>query len=133
MHLTNVAAPAGTCLSGDGTTDCCVMEHTRGSSGGSSSSIKVLGAHGNSYLGAADVKHAVLSRLPEEVLRNVPEVLRNVPEPLVVSQKPLWKLIYTSCGSSFGTQLLCMICVFVVCPASLSPFGCAGMLLNPMR
>jgi hypothetical protein len=33
----------------------------------------VVGAHGNSYLGAVDVKHAVLSMLPQDVLNSVPE------------------------------------------------------------
>jgi hypothetical protein len=35
--------------------------------------VCVVGAHGNSYLGAVDVKHAVLSRLPQELLGSVPE------------------------------------------------------------
>ncbi|WIA18446.1 hypothetical protein OEZ85_009905 [Tetradesmus obliquus] len=56
---------------GDGTTDCCLVKYKP--SAGASGAASVVGAHGNSYLGAVDVKHAVLSMLPEEVLGRVPE------------------------------------------------------------
>lgn len=53
---------------GDGTTDCCVIEYFP-----AGKNWRVVGSHGNSYLGAVDIKHRVLSILPEEVLRSVPE------------------------------------------------------------
>uniref|UniRef100_A0A383WL79 Uncharacterized protein n=1 Tax=Tetradesmus obliquus TaxID=3088 RepID=A0A383WL79_TETOB len=56
---------------GDGTTDCCLVKYKP--SAGASGAASVVGAHGNSYLGAVDAKHAVLSMLPEEVLGRVPE------------------------------------------------------------
>jgi hypothetical protein len=46
-----------------------------------------MGAHDNSHLGAVDVKHAVLSRLPQEVLGSVPE---QCVEQLVVRVGHLW-------------------------------------------
>ena len=68
---------------GDGTTDCCLVKYKP--SAGASGAASVVGAHGNSYLGAVDVKHAVLSMLPEEVLGRVPE---QCTEQLMVSALP---------------------------------------------
>jgi hypothetical protein len=70
-------------ISGDGTTDCCLVEHTRDSSSGRSS-IRVLGSHGNPYLGAVDVKLSVLSRLLDGLQEEVPD---SCLEPLMVSRQ----------------------------------------------